>query len=118
SCSPTSGTFRTGQHSGRWPMQDEAGFLQAMQEHPEDTGLRLVFADWLEQQGDPRHELLRLLQTLTEAVDIPDRSKLEERLRNLLAAGVQSVGPFWTNLIGMKFAWIPPGTFLMGSPPD
>jgi formylglycine-generating enzyme required for sulfatase activity len=28
------------------------------------------------------------------------------------------VGPFWTNSIGMKFAWIPAGTFLMGSPKE
>jgi uncharacterized protein (TIGR02996 family) len=97
-------------------MHDEAAFLQAMQEHPDDAHLRLVFADWLEEHGDPRSELLRLLHTLTQAVEVPDRSKLEERLRNLLATGVQPVGPFITNSLGMKFAWIPAGTFLMGSP--
>src|SRR5277367_2034319 len=97
-------------------MNDEQAFLQAMQENPEDTALRLVFADWLEERGDPRGELLRLLHTLTQSVEVPDRSKLEDRLRSLLAAGVQPVGPFWTNSIGMKFAWIPAGTFLMGSP--
>jgi sulfatase modifying factor 1 len=97
-------------------MNDEAAFLQAMVEDPEDTALRLVFADWLEQRGDKRSELIRLLHTLTQAVEIPDRSKLEDRLRSLLASGVQPVGPFWINSIGMKFAWIPAGTFLMGSP--
>src|SRR5271156_3705070 len=97
-------------------MHDEQAFLQAMQENPEDTALRLVFADWLEERGDPRGELLRLLHTLTQAVEAPDRSKLEDRLRSLLAAGVQPVGPFVTNSIGMKFAWVPSGTFLMGSP--
>jgi len=97
-------------------MQDEAGFLKAMQEHPEDNSLRLVFADWLEERGDARGELIRLLHTLTQSVEIPDRSKLENRLRGLVASGVQPVGPFWTNSIGMKFAWIPAGTFMMGSP--
>jgi len=97
-------------------MHDEATFLQAMQENPEDTALRLVFADWLEERGDPRGELIRLLHTLTQSIEVPHRSKLEDRLRSLLAAGVQPVGPFWTNSIGMKFAWIPAGTFLMGSP--
>ncbi len=27
-------------------------------------------------------------------------------------------GDLYTNSLGMKFAWIPPGTFLMGSPPS
>jgi len=97
-------------------MQDESAFLRAMQANPEDTGLRLVFADWLDERGDARGELIRLLHTLTQSVEVPDRSKLEDRLRSLLASGVEPVGPFWTNSIGMRFAWIPAGTFLMGSP--
>jgi sulfatase modifying factor 1 len=99
-------------------MHDEAAFIQAIQEHPEDANLRQVFADWLEERGDARAELIRLLHMLTQSVEVPDRSKLEDRLRSLVAAGVQPVGPFWTNSIGMKFAWIPAGTFLMGSPED
>jgi uncharacterized protein (TIGR02996 family) len=101
---------------GRCSMHDEQSFLQAMHQHPEDNALRLVFADWLEERGDKRGELIRLLHTLTQAIDVTDRAKLEERLRALLAAGVQPVGPFWTNSIGMRFAWIPAGTFMMGSP--
>jgi formylglycine-generating enzyme len=97
-------------------MHDEAAFLQAMQEHPEDASLRLVLADWLEERGDLRGELLRLLHMLTQAVEVPDRHGLEDRLRSLLASGVQPFGPLWTNSIGMKFAWIPAGVFLMGSP--
>jgi len=97
-------------------MHDERGFLQAMLEHPEDKALRLVFADWLDERADPRGELIRLLHTLTQSVEVPDRIQLEDRLRTLLGSGVQPVGPFWTNAIGMKFAWIPPGTFMMGSP--
>jgi uncharacterized protein (TIGR02996 family) len=97
-------------------MNEEAGFTRAMQEHPEDTSLRLVFADWLEEQGDARAELIRLLHTLTQSVEVPDRRRLEDRLRSLMAAGVKPIGPFWTNSIGMKFAWVPAGSFLMGSP--
>src|SRR5208283_3089851 len=63
-------------------------------------------------------ELVRLLHTLTQSVDVPDRNRLEDRLRSLLAVEVQPVGPFFTNSVGMKFAWISAGTFLMGSPPD
>lgn len=98
-------------------MNDEHAFLQEMQEKPDDTSLRLVFADWLKERGDPRGELIRLLHTLTQSIEVPEREKLEDRLRSLVASGVQPVGPFFTNSIGTKFAWIPAGTFLMGSPP-
>src|ERR1700722_7608798 len=97
-------------------MQDEHLFLEAIMEKPDDDSLRLVFADWLEERGDPRGELLRLMQTLTTSIEIPHRLELEDRLRGLVAAGVQPIGPFWTNILGMKFAWVPRGTFLMGSP--
>jgi formylglycine-generating enzyme len=105
-----------GEHASSMSGNDEASFVRAMQEHPEDTSLRLVFADWLEERGDARGELIRLLHTLTQAVEVKGRKTLEERLRSLVASGVKPVGPFWTNSIGMKFAWIPAGTFMMGSP--
>jgi uncharacterized protein (TIGR02996 family) len=54
-------------------MHDEASFLKAMLEHPEDNALRLVFADWLEERDDPRGELIRLLHTLTQSVGVADR---------------------------------------------
>jgi uncharacterized protein (TIGR02996 family) len=97
-------------------MAQEQAFLQAMLEDPRDLALRLIFADWLEERSDPRGELLRLSHLLTQATDQPNRPQLEDRLRSLLEAGVQPVGPFWANSIGMRFAWIPPGVFLMGSP--
>jgi uncharacterized protein (TIGR02996 family) len=41
-------------------MSDEAGFLRAIQENPEDDDARLVYADWLEERSDIRGEYLRL----------------------------------------------------------
>jgi carbon storage regulator len=38
---------------------DETPFLQAIVEEPGDEGTRLVFADWLEERGDPLGEFLR-----------------------------------------------------------
>lgn len=89
-----------------------------MQEQPDDVTLRLIFADFLEERGDPRGELLRLTVTLTQSIDIPNRAEQEGRLRALLQEDVQPIGPYWTNSLGMKFAWILPGTFLMGSPKE
>ncbi len=94
-------------------MDHEETFLQMMVDDPSTAPL---FADWLEDRGDPRGELLRLTHILNQRMDQPNRTALEERLRVLVASGVRPVGPFQTNTLGMKFAWIPPGTFLMGSP--
>ena len=38
----------------------EEAFLQAIAEHSEDDHYRLVYADWLEEQGDPRAQLVRI----------------------------------------------------------
>jgi uncharacterized protein (TIGR02996 family) len=97
-------------------MNLEQAFLDAILADPSNFTPRLIFMDWLDEQGDPRGELLRLLHTLTQEIAPPDRPMLEARLRGLLERGVKPVGPFWTNAIGMKFALIPLGRFLMGSP--
>src|SRR5262249_36968134 len=34
-------------------------FLDAILEAPEDDAVRLIYADWLEEQGDPRGEFIR-----------------------------------------------------------
>src|SRR5262249_50394687 len=46
----------------------------------------------------------------------PERAAWEPRLQELLAGGVQPCVPVLTNSVGMRFALIPPGSFLMGSP--
>jgi uncharacterized protein (TIGR02996 family) len=38
---------------------DDAGFLRAILAAPDDAALRLVYADWLDERGDPRGEYLR-----------------------------------------------------------
>jgi uncharacterized protein (TIGR02996 family) len=41
-------------------MSDDTAFLHAVIEHPDDDGPRLVYADWLDEQGDPRGEFIRV----------------------------------------------------------
>jgi uncharacterized protein (TIGR02996 family) len=41
-------------------MSDDEPFLRAILAAPEDTATRLIYADWLEERGDPRSEYLRL----------------------------------------------------------
>ena len=49
----------------------EKGLLANIVEYPADDTPRLVFADWLDEQGDPRGELLRVATEL-EALEASD----------------------------------------------
>ena len=98
------------------PTTAEQTFLNAILAEPESRSLRLIFSDWLEEQNDPRAEMIRLTMELTGDIALPNRDALEARLRSLLNSGIQPLMPTITNGIGMKLALIPPGKFLMGSP--
>jgi carbon storage regulator CsrA len=39
---------------------EEMAFVQAVLETPDDEGIRLIFADWLEERGDPWGEFIRV----------------------------------------------------------
>lgn len=75
---------------------EEIGFLQAILESPDDEGIRLIFADWLEEQGDPRGEFIR---TQCQKANLPpgDRGRqlLEQRERDLL----QAHGALWKSYL-------------------
>ncbi len=93
-------------------------FLQTIVEDPQSAGTTwLVLADWLEDQGDPRAELVRLLHQPDYRRDWPGERR-DERVRELLASGVGSVAPTLVNSIGMNLVLIPKGVFMMGSPDD
>jgi uncharacterized protein (TIGR02996 family) len=99
-------------------MNADAFFAEIL-ENPADPqvwGTLGVVADWLEERGDPRGELLRLTWALLRPGG-EQRRQQEERVRALLAQGVRPCWPTLTNSLGIKLALIPPGTFLMGSPP-
>lgn len=49
---------KTGFPGDPWPV-DEAPFLREIRAYPDDDAPRLVFADWLEEQGDPRAGFIR-----------------------------------------------------------
>lgn len=41
-------------------MNPDAPFLEAIEAAPNDVACRLVYADWLEERGDARGELIRI----------------------------------------------------------
>jgi uncharacterized protein (TIGR02996 family) len=67
-------------------MNADDAFLQAILDAPDDDLPRLLYADWLDEQGDPRGEFIRLQCTRAEWPLMDDRrSALERRERELLA---------------------------------
>ncbi len=59
-------------------MTEEQSFIQAIRASPRDDVSRLVYADWLEERGDPAGEYLRLESALASA---PGRSRKAKELR-------------------------------------
>jgi hypothetical protein len=53
-------------------MSTHAAFLAAIAANPMDHLPKLVYADWLEELGDPRFEYLRLQHVIAEAFDAAD----------------------------------------------
>jgi uncharacterized protein (TIGR02996 family) len=84
--------------------QDEA-FLQAIIEAPDDDAHRLVYADWLDDNGDPeRAEFIRLQCALARrGAAASSRRRLYERARGLLRGNARRWGapplgrPGWRN---------------------
>jgi uncharacterized protein (TIGR02996 family) len=65
-------------------MNEEQAFLQEIEKNPNDDTSRLVYADWLDERGDPRAAYLRAEVTLA-AVD-PKSPDADEPRRRLMDA--------------------------------
>jgi uncharacterized protein (TIGR02996 family) len=68
------------------PEDQQAAFLAAIRDDPDDDAARLVFADWLEDHGDSaRAELIRIQCALADLEqDDPSREELQRREGDLL----------------------------------
>ncbi|HXG10589.1 MAG TPA: TIGR02996 domain-containing protein [Gemmataceae bacterium] len=86
-------------------MTHEEAFLQAICDAPEDEGLRLIFADWLEEHDDPRGEFIRVQCALAHLdEDDPRRAALRLREHELLANHeTEWVGPLLEFVDGWQF---------------
>ena len=72
-------------------MNRDQDFLNAIRAAPDDDGLRLVYSDWLEEQGfTARADLIRVQCALAEmADDDPRRQGLERREQSLLGNALE-----------------------------
>jgi uncharacterized protein (TIGR02996 family) len=67
-------------------MTEEQSFLNAIREQPDDDARKLVYADWLEEQGDPRAEYLRLMvQVRRDRAVTPEQRQRHQELFGELA---------------------------------
>lgn len=94
---------------------NDSCFVEVIESDPYNPTPRLVYADWLDEQGDPRGELIRIQEELRR-IDVPNRAILESRMQELLNEGVEPLVVSRKNSIGMKMIFILPGEFIMGSP--
>ena len=80
-------------------MNEEDKFIQRILEAPEDDALRLVYADWLEDCGDPCAEFVRVQCALSGlASDAPGRQALQTREKELFAAHARA----WCAPLGLN----------------
>src|SRR5260370_42098363 len=97
---------------------NEDAFFTSLRENPGDELTWQALADWLDDGGQSeRAELLRLTRRILPT-PVSERGELPRRYVELLEAGVRPVVVEMVNSIGMRFSLVPPGRFLMGSPPD
>src|SRR5438067_1009492 len=64
-------------------MDEEGGFLQALQSKPGDNDVIQVYADWLEERGDSRADFLRLRVAVEQLPEESQRQDLSNRLYRL-----------------------------------
>lgn len=83
-------------------MPTDESFLTGILENPDDESLRLVYADWLEEQGDLRGGYLRAEGTHARKND----SKIRQKLLTLL----EQIDPVWAAMVSRPpFGILVPG---------
>jgi uncharacterized protein (TIGR02996 family) len=86
------------------PATAEQGFLKALKENPEDTTTRLVYADWLEEQGRTHEALQQRVKAGVSEI----RYKLRRKTDGLFSEGADwrvawsAQGRVWSQLGHLK----------------
>ena len=78
-------------------MDDEAAFVDALRAAPGDALARLVYADWLDERGDPRAEFLRLSCRVAD-----DLRRLADLRAGLPADWAAAADAFTPNLVVLR----------------
>src|SRR5262245_39697354 len=87
-------------------MADDAAFILAMATEPHDTAMSLKYADWLQERGDSRAELLRVW---CELVAVPYNEDTYRKIQTLADCYREQVGraePTWLENLGRAREWV------------
>lgn len=84
-------------------MSTDAAFLAAIAVCPRDHLPKLVYADWLEEQGDPRAEFLRVQHALTQ---IPSLGDEWWQLHSRRGQVVSTLDASWVGAASVGLEWI------------
>ena len=85
-------------------MSDEPHLLRAIAETPDDAALRLVYADWLEDNGEPgRSELVRVCERIRGVSVFSDEYWLLKARRDELRPGCPAEWLAATGYDGSRF---------------
>jgi uncharacterized protein (TIGR02996 family) len=83
-------------------MTDE-GFLLEILANPADHATRLVYADWLEEQGDTvRADFLRLVEVAAPTLEVAEERRAQRKRLQELGAGLDD--DWLASVIGLKIA--------------
>jgi uncharacterized protein (TIGR02996 family) len=87
-------------------VSEEDAFVEAMATSQGDTTPHLIFADWLEDRGDPRAEYVRLDCRLGAlALNDPERKKALRRKQAILRAHPDILGA-WNRKMAIARIWV------------
>src|SRR4051794_2009386 len=90
-------------------MSSHEAFLKQLAAHPDDDTTRLVYADWLDEQGDERGSYLR---GEVELARLDDADPRHAELRNELTTLRWGIAEDWLAQAGKRF-----DVWLLGYPP-
>jgi uncharacterized protein (TIGR02996 family) len=76
---------------------EEGAFLRSAHAVPDDSAPRLVYADWLDERGDPRGDVVRLAERLRDADPATARREMAVNA-SILIRGLRH--QLWTHVMG------------------
>ena len=83
-------------------MSERAAFVSAILDNPADDTVRLVFADWLEEHGEP--ERAEFIRCQIEAANLPALQRAKSKPHKRAKALLRKYDQAWRTALGLPSA--------------